>query len=555
VRTRALATIAAVVLSLASCGPSAPPAATDPPPAAAHPPVAPTPARARLVVTVVYDQLASWVLDAHYARLDPAGAIRRTAAHGRFVHRVAYAYGATFTAPGHAAIYSGASPFESGVASNRVWDRQRHARLSSMDDASHPVLGHEGAFASPARLTAETVGDVLEAETSGRAITVSLAMKDRSAVLPGGHHPDACLWFDARAGGFTTSTYYASALPGWLATWQAAHPFADCMREPWIPEDAAALAALGADDQTGEGCYGWDTTFPHDANGQEDPDAFLSMPASTELLLDLARASIAPMHLGEDDVPDLLAISIASTDYVGHGYGPESWEYVDGLVRVDRALGRLLAELERDGPIGVLITADHGVAPLVERSRERGHADAIRWTSEAELALLRAHLTATLGEGEWIEAWVQPYLYLPDAVRNGPDRDRVVRAVIAFLSARPGVAMALDVREAAALRASDDPTRACIGLGITASPPGEIYVVPTEWSVAEEEMPTGAGTSHGSPWAYDREVPVLFSGPGVTHGESDESGVPEASVATTIARLLGVRAPEHAARDPLAGAP
>ncbi len=539
---------ALLALALVSCGAAPPPPAT---PHATQP--------ARIVVTVVYDQLASWVLEAHYARLDPAGAVRRTAARGRYEHRVAYAYGATFTAPGHAAIYSGAAPFESGVPSNRVWDRARHARLSSMDDAVHAVLGREGAFASPWRLRAETIADVLEAETAGRALTVSLGMKDRSAILPGGLHPDACVWFDARAGGFTTSTYYAASLPGWLRAWQVAHPFADRMA-PWVPEDPASLASLGPDDQPGEGAYGWGSSFPHDATGQEDPDAFLSVPGSTELLLDLARASVAALDLGEDSVPDLLAISIASTDYVGHGYGPESWEYVDGLVRADRALGRFLAELEaamreRGGEVSVLITADHGIAPLVERSRERGYADAVRWTSEAELALLRARMAEVLGEGEWIEAWVQPYVYLPDAVRHGPDRDRVVRAVTEHLASRPGVAMALDVREAAALRASDDPLRVRIGLGIASEPPGEVYVVPTEWSVAEEEMPADAGTSHGSPWTYDREVPVVFAGPGVLHGEGDESGIAEARVAATIARLLGVRAPEHAGDEALPGAP
>jgi predicted AlkP superfamily pyrophosphatase or phosphodiesterase len=539
----------ALFLVLAGCGaaPLGPRVSATTVAASSEPP------RPRLVVTVVYDQLASWVLEAHYARLDPAGAIRRTAERGRFEHRVAYAYGATYTAPGHAAIYTGAPPFESGVPSNRVWDRARDARLSSMDDATHPILGRDGAFASPARLVAESVADVLEAETGGAAITVSLGMKDRSAILPGGHHPDACFWFDARAGGFTTSTYYASALPDWLAGWQSAHPFADRML-PWVPEDPAALASLGPDDQPGEGSYGWGATFPHDAAGQEDPDAFLSIPGSTELLLELAGETVAQLHLGEDDVPDLLALSIASTDYVGHGYGSESWEYVDNLVRVDRALGRFLAALEQRGEIAVLLTADHGIAPLVERSRARGHTDAVRWTSEAELELLRAHLAATLGEGEWVEAWVQPYVYLPEAVRDGRERDRVVRAVIEHLATRPGISRTIDVRDADELRASGDPLDVQLGLGIAEEPPGELYVVPSEWSVAEEEMPADAGTSHGSPWTYDREVPVLFSGPGVAHGEGDEAGIGQDRVASTIARLLGVRAPEHGGA-PLTGAP
>jgi hypothetical protein len=529
---------------------------------AAPPPTASTrPAPAPLVVSVVYDQLGSWVLAEHLARLDPEGAIRRTAARGQYVHAVAYGYAGTYTAPGHAAIYSGAAPWQSQVPSNRVWDRARRARLSTMDDGEHAILGRTGAFASPRVMAAETVADVLERTSGGAAITISLAMKDRSAVLPGGQHPDACMWLDPRAGGFTTSTWYASELPAWVAAFDHDHPFA-ATYAPWVPEDPASLAALGPDDQTGEGAYGWGPTFPHDPSAPEaigEPDAYLSTPASTEHLLALAAHAVRALHAGDDAQPDLLAISIATTDYVGHAFGPESWEYVDALVRVDRALGHLLAALEREhGAIAVLLTADHGVAPLVERAREHGHAGAVRWTSEAELALLRTHLAEALGApptGEWIEAWVQPYVYLPASVRDGADRERVVTEASAWLAARPGVARVIDVRRGAALRASADPIERLIGQSISDTPPGELYVVPSEWSVAEEELPAEAGTSHGSPYDYDRQVPVIFSGPGVTHGETTTDGIEQARVASTIARLLGIEAPALAAHEPLPGSP
>ena len=518
----------------------------------------PTPvasARPRIVVTLVYDQLASWVLELHRGRLDPAGGIRRTIARGTYVHRVAYDYAATYTAPGHAAIYSGAAPWRSQVLSNRVWDRARSARLSTIDDGEHVLLGRASAFASPACFVAESIADVLERESAGAAITVSIAMKDRSAVLPGGQHPDACFWLDPRAGGFTTSTWYAATLPLWIDAFHAAHPLAETM-QVWTPEDPAMLlAALGPDDAPGEGAYGWGATFPHDPSSPEAigaPDAYLSTPASTEHLLAFAREAVRALDVGTDMQPDLLAISIATPDYIGHAFGPESWEYVDGLVRVDRAVGALLDELERErGPIAVLITADHGIAPLVERSRSRGHADAVRWTSEHELELLRAHLTETLGSGDWVDAWVQPYLYLS----RGVDRDRVSAAIVTYLSARPAMARVIDTRDAAVLRASADPIDALIGRSIATPAPGEIYVVPSEWSVAEEELSADTGTSHGSPWTYDREVPVIFSGPGVAQGETDEDGITHARIATTIARLLGVSPPALADLRSLPGAP
>lgn len=514
--------------------------------------------RPRIVVTLVYDQLASWVLELHRDRLDPHGAIRRTIDRGTYVHRVAYQYAGTYTAPGHAAIYSGASPWQSGIPSNRVWDHARAARLSSMDDGAHPLFGRETVFASPSSFTAESVADVLERESGEVALTVSLAMKDRSAVLPGGQHPDGCFWLDPRAGGFTTSSYYSAALPAWIADWQAAHPLEGTMHV-WEPEDPASLASLGPDDASGEGAYGFGATFPHDPSApasRAEPDAYLSTPASTEHLLAFAREAVRVLHLGQDEQTDLLAVSIATTDYIGHAFGPESWEYVDGLVRVDRAVGAFLDELEREhGEIAVLITADHGVAPLVERARERGHTDAVRWTSERELDLLRESLARALGPGEWVAAWVQPYVYLTPRVRDGADRDRVVQAITTHLSSRPGIARVVDTRQAERLRASADPIDVLIGCSLLASPPGELYVVPTEWSVAEEELSADAGTSHGSPWDYDREVPVVFSGPGVVHADVDQDDLSQARVATTIAYLCGVSAPALADRAALPGAP
>lgn len=549
----------ALALALSACGSSAPEAPTPPPTSAAPSPATPpatteAATRPRIVVALVYDQLGTWVLDAHRARLDPSGAIRRTIDRGVYAHHVVYDYAGTYTAPGHAAIYTGAAPWQSGIPSNRIWDRERSLRLSALDDGTHGLLGRGSVHASPSRLAAESVADVLERESGGTAVTVSLAMKDRSAVLPGGQHPDACFWLDPRAGGFTTSTYYASELPAWVSAWQAEHPLAATMHV-WEPEDAASLASLGPDDVAGEGAYGWGTTFPHDPSAPGsigEPDAYLSTPASTEHLLAFAREAVRRLHVGEDDRPDLLAISIATTDYIGHAFGPESWEYVDGLIRVDRAVGAFLDELEREhGPIAVLVTADHGIAPLVERARMRGHEQAIRWTSEHELELLRAHLVATLGPGEWVDGWVQPYVYLAP----GPELDRARAEASAYLRARPGVDRVLDTRDAAALRASGDPVDALVGRSIPSPAPGDLYVVPSEWSVAEEELESASGTSHGSPWIYDREVPVLFSGPGVAHALHDEPGLAQARTATTIAHLLGVSAPALADPSPLPGAP
>lgn len=509
----------------------------------------PTPAR--LVVLLVYDQWGSWVHALHHDALAPDGAVRWLEERGLVVERARYAYAGTYTAPGHAAIVTGASPSESGISSNRVWDRSRRRRVSSFDDGIHPLLARPDGFASLAQLRVPTVADQLAAATAGRARIVAVAMKDRSALPPGGRSPTLSLWFDSATGRFTTSSALAATLPAWVEDFTAGHPV-DAYRGPWEP--LRAYDELGPDAQPGEGGYGLDASFPHDATGLEDPDALLAMPGSTELLLALAERAVVEEHLGEDDVADFLSISIGSTDYVGHAFGPESWEYRDHLIRVDRAVGQLLVRLAERTALAVVLTSDHGVAPLPERAGL--HAlppDARRWSTDEELPLLREYLDASLGarEGGWVDAWVVPYVYLASAVRDDATlRARAIAAIEAHLRARPGIGRVVDVRDAATLRASPDEIERAVGLSIPDEPPGDVLVLPSEGSVVDDGAGT-TGTAHGSAYPYDRDVPVLVVGPGVRPGRMT-APVAQSRVAATLARLLGVPSPRADAR-PLLG--
>lgn len=499
----------------------------------------------RLVVLIVYDQLASWVLAQHLDALDPDGAVRHLAATGLHAERARYAYAGTFTAPGHVAIVTGASPWESGISSNRVWDLARHARVSVLDDGAHPILEREGGFASLDVLRVPTVADALH-EASPASRIVALGMKDRSVLPPGGRHPTLALWFDVAADGFTTTRAFLPALPPWVAAFRAAHPWRDASL-PWEP--LRAYPELGPDDAPGEGGYGLGRTFPHDARALDEIDAFLALPSSTDYLLELARAAVREEHLGEDDVVDFLSISIASTDYAGHAFGPDSWEERDQLVRVDRAVGRFLASLEAQMPIAVVLTSDHGVAPLPEHAASHG-LEGVRWTSDAELPVLRAALDRALGarEGGWVEGWVVPWITLSPAVRADEAlRARAVEALRAHLTTRPGVGFVFDRREAPQLRASDDPIEHAIGLGMDEQASGDVYVLPSRGSVVDDTATLG--TAHGSPFDYDREVPVLVAGPGVAHGVVHEP-VEQRRVAATLAHLLGVHL-ERAELPPL----
>jgi len=215
-------------------------------------------------------------------------------------------------------------------------------------------------------------------------------------------------------------------------------------------------------------------------------------------------------------------------------------------------VGGFLAALAERTELAVVLTADHGVAPLPERAALHDlPTTAVRWSSAEELPLLRAQLDAALGarEGGWVDGWVVPYIFLPDDVRDDPEaRARALDATRAFLQTRPGMGFVFDRLEAPRLRESADEVERAIGLSIADDAPGDIYVLPSAGSIADD-VAGSTGTGHGSPFDYDRDVPVLVAGPGVTQGRTT-STVAQARVAATLAHLLGI-APPHAGHAPL----
>ncbi|HUH01904.1 MAG TPA: alkaline phosphatase family protein [Kofleriaceae bacterium] len=519
-------------------------------PAPPEPSAAPSRAPA-LVVVVVIDQLASWALEHYLPALDPAGALRRGIERGAFHRRVVYPFAGTYTAAGHTSIFTGTAPSEHGVFANQRWDAAAGRDRRILDDRTHEVFGVADLYASPTAIRVDTLADALERATDGRARIVAVSHKDR-AVIPGaGRTADLALWYEIARPGFTTSRYYAAAPPDWLAAWERKHPLEHVLA-PWTPGDAALLAQLAdADDAPGEGdWHGLGTVFPHEPARSSAPYTTLrATPAATEHLLALAEEAAAEAGLGTDAVPDLLVVSVSTLDYAAHAFGPHSWEYVDNLIRADVALGAFLARLEARGEVAVLITSDHGGPPLPERTPGSGG----RYDPDELVRALDAAVAAELGPGPWIAAYAPPYVYCSEAARQSEHRARVVELALARLARMPGVGAAFEAREAAGWTEADDPVRRAAALSSDPSLAGDIFVVPAlGWMV--DESPRGAGTSHGSPWPYDVEVPVVFWGPGVTRVDSAEP-IDQRHVAATIAALLGVAPPPTARAGALPGSP
>lgn len=530
-------------------------------PAVAAPPVQPatagarprasSPEQPRLVVALVYDQLGSDTLLRHLGWLDAEGALRRAVEQGVYLERSVYPYASTLTAPGHAAIHTGTPPSVNGVDNNSTWDAARGRAVSAVSDARHPVFGREREKVGVGfgRLQVPTVSAQLKAATAGAGRVVSLSVKDRSAVLSVGAAADDVLWFDAKVGAFTSSSAWGKRPPAWLERHQVAHPLR-ALLTPWLPLYPERYAKqLGPDAAAGEGdLHGLGTTFPHGWERVRDPLGALSCtPQLSEYLVGLARAAVVSRSLGRDAAPDLLALSISGTDCAGHIFGPDSWEYVDHLVRADRALGKWLGQLARELPLAVVITSDHGVAPLPER---HAPAAAIRLAPAQLKRGMEVEVERQLGAGPWVAGILSPFVYLSARAKAHPEPVRVLAAALAALRQQRGVR---DVFTAGQVRGwinSADPLERSLALGMAASNPCDLVLVPQANVPLELGETAGKGTNHGSPYAYDREVPVLAWGTGVPKRRSG-APVDQLRVAATLAKLLGVRPPRAAAQEPL----
>ena len=369
----------------------------------------------------------------------------------------------------------------------------------------------------------------------------------------GGRRPDAAVWYEPAAGGMTTSRAFAAEAPGWLVELARTRPATRFFARTWEPRDPALLArATGiADGALGEGTlHGFGPTFPHALPASDDPSrVLLHTPFADELVMETALAAIPALGLGADDVPDLLAVSFSAHDYAGHLWGPESWEALDLRLRLDEALGRLFDELDARlgrGGWAAVLTSDHGVTPVVERSKVTG-ARRIR-TDEIARAV-DAVLEPRIGKGPWVARIASGNVYLARAFADAPPgaREEALTAAADAIGRIPGVA---------ASERSDRLAGRCEGraqllralcLSVVPGEAGELLVVPSAGSLITNFT---SGSHHDAPFDDNRHVPILVLAPGLAPQAGAGSLL---QVAPTVAALLGVPPPPAATEAPLFG--
>lgn len=518
-RAQSIAIAIAAVLWIAAC--------SGPPP---RPPDAPRPGtEPRLVVLMVIDQWPEWSFEAKRRAL--TGGFARLLREGEW-HVGEYPSVATITAPGHALLGTGAPPYRSGIIANEWWHRDLDRQLKAVE-------GEDGA-ATAKWLRVRGIADSIAAARSGGKV-VSVSLKDRAAIMPLGHAGTA-IWYEHNRVAWAS----LGAVP-WLAAWNASHPIAALLHDVWMPlPETAALAGV-PDDAPGEvGEKGLGPTFPHALDATADPsDAVFATPLGNDLVFDTATAAIDRERLGADASSDLLILSLSAHDYVGHGWGHESWEAWDMMLRIDRRLDRFLSDLDAKvgaGRWALIATSDHGACPMPESLRG-GRITFQQIKDAANRAAI-----AELGPGDWIATAKYPTVYLSAAALAQKPRDLAIATtkIVYALRSFPGIAR---VEKSAELwghceTRTGDALALCTALDPERS--GEILYLPAPGWVLQDASETLA-TSHGSLQRYDRLVPVLLVPPGRTRHAAltapDPAEVPMTRIATILARWLGVTPP------------
>ena len=471
-----------------------------------------------------------------------------------------YEHANTETIVGHTSLATGAYPSTHGMVANVWFDRETDALRYNIEDPKHKLLTAGGGVdksreidptqktarsdgRSPSAIRVSTFSDQLIAHTAGRAKVFAVSVKDRGAVSMAGHTGKA-FWFSKSTGQFVTSDYYYESYPKWVADFNAKKHPARYGNTAWtLSGNKQDYLFADADDKQWETALpGWGRTFPH-AYGAADGKYFT---------MDFAKTLVENEKLGMDEIPDYLAISFSSTDYVNHLFGPSSLEAEENQRRLDRTLAQLFKFI--DAKVGldktlIVLSADHGSPDTPGYLQALGIESAAYFDTKGlnrQPAIDALKQQFGLGK-ELIETYYHPYLYLNrGAVKKaGLDQAKVERAVAQEVMKFPGVVLAVPSSALRANRLPDLGPIEAVLRNYDLARSGDIYLVFAPHNFINDFDGLTVAATHGSPWNYDTHVPVIFAGHGIKGGRLSRRITPY-DIAPTLSAYLRIGAPSGA---------
>lgn len=497
-----------------------------------------------LVVVIAIDQLRRDRLNDSFA-----GGLRRLIKGGRVFSQAKLNHAVSTTCPGHSVMLTGYNPGKAGIAGNRFIDKQAWESRYCVDDIDpdNQVFGRE-INRSPRNLLVSTLGDWLKVRDA-RSRVFAVGGKDRAVITMAGHGADGVYWFDSTQGIFTSSRYYVDSLPAYVTDYNGSDPLVDGFLSELPDFWLHPAGSRRADDYPGEDEKLSNSSGHPLARGarEEIASQVYQSPFVDSFSFALATHLVRQEKLGQRGVTDLLAIALSATDTVGHLYGPFSAESADTLRNVDEKLGDFLTFL--DSEVGtanyvVVLTADHGVAELPEWGKENGTMQCPDESGRAGEYGFRfrfywyiySRFTFPLGNpGDLVKmADSQLTVNRRYAQELGVDVDEVIAGVRQMLEAE-------DVIErtwtAAEINVDGGEIARLYRNSFVPGKSGDLFIQPHHSCLIRN-----AGTTHGSPHSYDRNIPLVFYGEAIVPGRTDVEAY-SVDIAPTLARLLGMESP------------
>jgi predicted AlkP superfamily pyrophosphatase or phosphodiesterase len=483
-----------------------------------------------LIVLVTVDQLTGVYLDRFGPQLH--GGLARLARGGAWFSNAHQDHAITETAPGHASLLSGRFPRSTGIMANRI----------GVADPSAPLIGAPRSIgASPRRFQGTELFDWLTARDS-RSRALSVSMKDRAAILPIGRARTDVYWYDV-SGRFTTSTYYRDTLPEWVQRFNARRlpqSFAGKSWTPLLPD-----SAYKEPDSVAFEMGGSNFTFPHFVGNDsaQAASAIRGTPWMDEITLAFALDGLRALSLGEGSRTDLLAVSLSATDLIGHGFGPDSKEMHDNILRLDKSLGVFFDSLFRlrdSSRIAIALSADHAVGTIPELAARTMKPGPARIDASALAARLRALVAAAGIDSTLI--FLDQQVVVADRTALASRRaglDSVLAAFAAQVRTLPGISRVDRFQDLIRGDTINDPIARRWSHQFPAQGNVELVITQTPYSIFGTITAT-----HGSPYDYDSHVPIIFYGPWFRPGKYPEF-VRTVDIAPTLAEIAGVKPSER----------
>lgn len=503
--------------------------------------------RPKLVVGIVVDQMKMEYLYRFFEDFSPNG-FKRLMGNGYTFQNMHFNYMPTYTGPGHASIYTGATPSIHGIVGNEWFSRTLGKEMYCTDDASVKIIGDgtvkEGEM-SPKNLQSTTITDELRLATNFKGKVIGMSLKDRGAILTAGHFANWAFWF-SKTGSFISSSFYGEKLPDWVTQFNQEKRYMPYITKGWdLFKPAAVYNESLADNNPYEGKLynSVAPVFPYNLNemyAKNDAGVIRTTPFGNNILAEFAMKSIEKEELGKDQITDFLTVNFSSTDYVGHLLGPRSMELQDTYLRLDQTISEFLSYLDKT--VGkdnylLFLTADHGGAENVNYLRDNKYN--VKSINPKDIIKgLKDFSIATFGEDLVLNYSNFNLFFNKEIIKEkGLELKKVKQAFKDYLMTQEQVKRVYSEEEILESTGNDYYLN-FIARGYDSKQNGDLVILDKAAYVEYQ----GTGTTHGSPYSYDTHVPLIFYGWHVKKGESyDKKYITQ--IAPTLAQKIKIPFP------------